>query len=37
MIEGLQIGSLDVVFTLTGPLGNFVPEEYVLDLPGIAP
>ncbi|CUH24152.1 Extracytoplasmic solute receptor protein YiaO [Jannaschia seosinensis] len=33
MIEGLQIGSLDVVVTSTGPLGNFVPEVYVLDLP----
>lgn len=33
MIEGLQIGSLDVVITSTGPLGNFVPEVYVLDLP----
>lgn len=33
MIEGLQIGSLDVVITSTGPLGNFVPEVFVLDLP----
>ena len=33
MIEGLQIGSLDVVITSTGPLGNFVPVVYVLDLP----
>ncbi len=33
MIEGLQIGSLDVVITSTGPLGNFVPEIYALDLP----
>ena len=33
MIEGLQIGSLDVVITSTGPLGNFVPEIYVTDLP----
>tara|TARA_R110000850_G_scaffold4473_6_gene20234 strand:+ start:5784 stop:6755 length:972 start_codon:yes stop_codon:yes gene_type:complete len=33
MIEGLQIGSLDVVITSTGPLGNFVPEVYALDLP----
>lgn len=33
MIEGLQIGSLDVVVTSTGPLGNFVPEIFALDLP----
>ncbi|MBK5928685.1 TRAP transporter substrate-binding protein [Rhodobaculum claviforme] len=33
MIEGLQIGSLDVVITSTGPLGNFVPEVLALDLP----
>ncbi len=33
MIEGVQIGSLDVVITSTGPLGNFVPEVYALDLP----
>lgn len=33
MIEGLQIGSLDLVISSTGPLGNFVPEVYVLDLP----
>jgi TRAP-type transport system periplasmic protein len=33
MIEGLQIGTVDVVITSTGPLGNFVPDTYVLDLP----
>ncbi|KIC48042.1 TRAP transporter substrate-binding protein [Tateyamaria sp. ANG-S1] len=33
MIEGLQIGSVDMVITSTGPLGNFVPEVYALDLP----
>ncbi|MDN3523136.1 TRAP transporter substrate-binding protein [Halomonas ramblicola] len=33
MIEGLQIGTIDMVVTSTGPLGNFVPETYVLDLP----
>lgn len=33
MIEGLQIGSLDLVITSTGPLGNFVPEVLALDLP----
>jgi len=33
LIEGLQIGSVDLVITSTGPLGNFVPEALVLDLP----
>jgi tripartite ATP-independent transporter DctP family solute receptor len=33
MIEGLQIGSVDMVITSTGPVGNFVPEVLVLDLP----
>ena len=33
MIEGLQIGSIDLVITSTGPLGNFVPEVLALDLP----
>ncbi|NWN81679.1 MAG: DctP family TRAP transporter solute-binding subunit [Halomonas sp.] len=33
LIEGLQIGTVDIVITSTGPLGNFVPETYVLDLP----
>ena len=33
MIEGLQIGTIDTIITSTGPLGNFVPETYVLDLP----
>lgn len=33
MIEGAQIGSVDLVITSTGPLGNFVPDTLVLDLP----
>ncbi len=33
LIEGAQIGSVDMVITSTGPLGNFVPEVFVLDLP----
>ncbi len=33
MVEGLQIGSVDMVITSTGPVGNFVPEILVLDLP----
>lgn len=33
LIEGLQIGSVELVMSSTGPLGNFVPETLVLDLP----
>lgn len=33
MIEGLQIGTLDLLVTSTGPLPNFMPEIGVLDLP----
>lgn len=33
MIEAVQIGTLDMVLTSTGPLPNFVPETQVLDLP----
>src|SRR5690606_16197389 len=34
-IEGLQIGTVDLVFTSTGPVGNFVPSTQVFDLPFI--
>lgn len=33
MIEAVQIGTLDIVNTSTGPLGNFVPETKILDIP----
>jgi TRAP-type transport system periplasmic protein len=33
MTEGLQIGTVDAANLTTGPLGNFVPEVRVLDLP----
>lgn len=33
LIEGLQIGTVDLVLTSSGPLGNFVPQTYVFDLP----
>jgi TRAP-type transport system periplasmic protein len=33
MTEGLQIGTIDVANLTTGPLGNFVPDVRVLDLP----
>ncbi|WP_209124239.1 TRAP transporter substrate-binding protein [Alkalihalobacillus sp. BA299] len=33
MVESLQIGTLDMVLSSTGPLGSFVPEINVVDLP----
>ena len=33
MIEGVQLGTLDVVNTSTGPVGNFVPEVKIVDIP----
>jgi len=33
MVEGLQLGTLDLVVTSTGPLGGFVPHMFVVDLP----
>lgn len=33
LIEGLQLGTVEAVMTSTGPLGNFVPEILVFDLP----
>ncbi len=33
IIEGMQIGSVDMGITSTGPVGGFVPSTYVLDLP----
>lgn len=33
MAEGIQIGTIDAVNLTTGPLGNFVPEIRVFDLP----
>jgi len=35
MIEGLQLGTLEMVVTSTGPVINFVPEMGVVDLPFI--
>ena len=32
-IEALQLGTLDLLNTSTGPVGNFVPEMRVVDLP----
>ncbi len=33
MVEGLQLGTIDLVVTSTGPVGSFVPQTYVADLP----
>src|SRR5512139_288861 len=33
MVEGLQLGTIDLVVTSTGPLGGFVPRMSVVDLP----
>ncbi len=33
MIEAVQLGTQDLVNTSTGPLGNFVPEVKVVDIP----
>ncbi len=33
MIEGLNVGGIDMVLTSTGPMSGFVPEVTVVDLP----
>lgn len=33
MVEGLQLGTVDLVVSSTGPLGGFVPKIFVVDLP----
>ena len=33
VVEGLQLGTVHLTVTSTGPLGGFVPEMNVLDLP----
>jgi TRAP-type transport system periplasmic protein len=33
MIEAVQLGTQDVVNTSTGPLGNFVPDTKIVDIP----
>ncbi len=33
MIEAVQLGTQDMVLTSTGPVGNFVPETRVFDIP----
>ncbi len=33
MIEAVQLGTQDVVNTSTGPVGNFVPEVKIVDIP----
>ena len=33
MVESAQIGTIDCTFTSTGPVGNFVPEVRIFDVP----
>jgi tripartite ATP-independent transporter DctP family solute receptor len=33
LVEGLQLGTIDLVVTSTGPVGGFVPKMFVVDLP----
>jgi TRAP-type transport system periplasmic protein len=33
MVESVQLGTLDLVITSTGPVGNFVPETLITDIP----
>jgi tripartite ATP-independent transporter DctP family solute receptor len=33
LLEGVQLGTVDLLITSTGPVGNFVPEVLVTDIP----
>ncbi len=33
MVESAQLGTIDLVMTSTGPVGNFVPETKIVDIP----
>ena len=33
VLEGLQIGTIELAISSTGPIGGFVPEIYALDFP----
>ncbi|WP_168220485.1 TRAP transporter substrate-binding protein [Azospirillum thermophilum] len=33
MVEGAQIGTVDIVATSSGPVGNFVPDTLITDIP----
>jgi tripartite ATP-independent transporter DctP family solute receptor len=33
MVESVQLGTLDLAVTSTGPVGNFVPETLITDIP----
>ncbi|HET8725906.1 MAG TPA: TRAP transporter substrate-binding protein [Alphaproteobacteria bacterium] len=33
MVEGAQIGTVDLVITSSGPVGNFVPDTLITDIP----
>ena len=33
MLEAVQLGTQDLIITSTGPVGNFVPETRIVDIP----
>jgi tripartite ATP-independent transporter DctP family solute receptor len=33
MVEGVQLGAIDLATTSTGPIGNFVPDTLITDIP----
>jgi TRAP-type transport system periplasmic protein len=33
MVEGTQLGTIDISITSSGPIGNFVPETLITDIP----
>lgn len=33
MVEGVQLGTIDLAITSTGPIGNFVPDTLITDIP----
>lgn len=33
VLEGMQIGSIELAISSTGPIGNFIPDTYALDFP----
>lgn len=33
MVEGVQLGTIDLTITSTGPIGNFVPDTLITDIP----
>jgi TRAP-type transport system periplasmic protein len=33
MVEGVQLGTIDITITSSGPIGNFVPDTLITDIP----